>query len=85
LSKYVHKFKFDVLERAGWTAIEAGLGYISVDALDIDKKYTFIAATILAVLKALVAKRIGNPKTASTLPQEKDPATPQVPKDEGGA
>jgi hypothetical protein len=79
------RFRWDVIERTLWTGAEAAVGYISVDALDIDKKYTFIAAAILALLKSLIAQHVGNPKTASTLPEQKDPATPVVVQHEGGA
>ena len=58
----------DLLERVFWTAIQAGLGVISVEQFDIPKIWVVPIAFGLAILKGIVAKNIGNPDSASTVP-----------------
>jgi hypothetical protein len=61
-------FIVDMLERVLWTAIQAGLGVISVEQLDIPKIWIPVIAVGLSFIKAFVAKQIGNPDSASTAP-----------------
>lgn len=62
------KFYRDALERVIWTAVQAGLGVVSVELLNIDPVYGVVVAAVLATLKALVARQLGVQGTASTAP-----------------
>jgi hypothetical protein len=61
-------FKVDLLERVLWTAVQAALGVISVEALGVSVVYAPIVASALSVAKGYVARRLGNPQSAATLP-----------------
>lgn len=68
-------FRRDALERVGATVVQAGLSVISVETIeevvDLNPSVKAILlpaiAGLLAVLKAKVAKRVGNPDDASLL------------------
>lgn len=69
-------FRLDLLERALWTALQAVAGAL-LDLMmsgDITLRAAGYAAGI-AVLKALVATRIGDPHSAATLPSPPDHAS----------
>lgn len=57
-----------LLERTGWTIIQVALAAIPVAGIGIPAVLLPIAATVLATLKGLVAKHIGSPSNAATLP-----------------
>jgi hypothetical protein len=61
-------FFVDLLERVFWTAVQAGLGVISVEQFDLPDIYIVVIAFGLSVVKGFVAKQIGNPDSASTAP-----------------
>lgn len=61
-----------LLERVLWTAAQAGLGLITVEALDVPTGYAAIAAAVIATIKGFVAKRVGNKDTWATLPASLD-------------
>ena len=58
----------DLTERVFWTAVQAGLGLVTVEALGVPVAYAAVVATVLAVVKGLVARKLGDPDSASTLP-----------------
>ena len=66
------KTRWDILERVFWTAVQAGLGIVVVEQLDIPVAYAPIAAVVLAAIKAAVATRVGVQGSASTLPADLD-------------
>lgn len=61
-----------LLERVGWTAAQAGLGLVTVEVLDIPAAWAPIVATALAVVKGIVAKKVGNKDTYALLPASLD-------------
>lgn len=58
----------DVLERTAWTAAEAGLAYGITEVSSVKASWAIPIAAALAYVKGLVAKHIGNPDSASTVP-----------------
>lgn len=62
------KFRLDLIERVIWTAIQAGLALVTVEALDIPQAYAVIVAAVLATVKGFVARKVGDPTSAATLP-----------------
>ena len=58
----------DAAERIIWTAVQAGLGVALVLIADLDLAWTPVVATVLAAVKAAVARRVGDSHSASTLP-----------------
>lgn len=62
----IPRYYRDLLERVGWTAAQAGLGLVTVDALHIPVAYAAVVATLLAVAKGFVARHVGNGDSAST-------------------
>ncbi|MFJ5101381.1 hypothetical protein [Streptomyces sp. NPDC088554] len=71
-----NKLPYDILERSGWTGVEAALGVLITDLADISLWWAAPAALGLASAKSWVAGRIGRRGTGSTLPETHDPATP---------
>lgn len=61
-------FKWRLLERVLWTAVQAGLGLVTVEAFDLPAVYVPIVAAVLSVVKGYVAKRVGDPNDPATLP-----------------
>lgn len=61
-------FYLKLAERVFWTAVQAGLGIVTVEALDVPVAYAGVIAAVLAVVKGFVARRVGNPNEPSTLP-----------------
>lgn len=70
----VRRFPWDALERIAWTALEGTVGLAVAAIADVGAWWALPIAVGLAALKALIAKQIGQPGTASTLPASKDPA-----------
>ena len=63
----------DMLERASWTAAQAFLAVYTVTDVSTAKAGLVAAAgAALAVLKGVVASRVGEPGTAATLPAVKE-------------
>lgn len=62
------KFRLDLIERVIWTAIQAGLALVTVEAFDLPQVYIPILGAALATLKGVVARKVGDPTSAATLP-----------------
>lgn len=62
------KWVADTAERVGWTFLQGGLGLLSVETFDLPVEYAALIAAGLALVKAAVARKVGNPDSASTLP-----------------
>lgn len=60
------RYLTDLFERVAWTAIQAGLGLVTVESLHVSTAYAALVAAALAVVKGAVARRIGNADSAST-------------------
>jgi hypothetical protein len=60
------KFYRDLGERVFWTAAQAGLAVVSVQALGIPVAYVPLVALVLSAAKGYVARKVGNPDSAST-------------------
>lgn len=59
------KYFKDALERVLWTAVAAGLSALGVYVADLPSEWIPVGTVILTTLKVLVAKKVGNPDTAS--------------------
>lgn len=59
-------FYRDACERVLWTAVQAGIGVAATAAAHVPVEYAAVVAVALAVVKATVARHIGDPETAST-------------------
>lgn len=79
------RYTMDVLERVVWTFIQAfaatyaasGLDVGGVNDMDVKQKLAIAAlAGAAALIKCLVAKSVGSPNTAATLPVEDDTSRP---------
>lgn len=69
-------FYLDMLERAVWTGIQAGLAVVIETGIDDFSGWAYVRnAAILAVIKALVVNKLPwtASNSASTLPEEVDP------------
>lgn len=55
----------DLAARAGWTALQAALGLVTVEALDIPVAWAPIIAVALSSLKSFVATKVGNRDTVT--------------------
>jgi hypothetical protein len=62
------RFVKDLVERVGWTALQAGVAVITVDSLGLPVAWAAPAAAVLAFIKALVARHVGRSDSASTFP-----------------
>lgn len=63
-----HSFHIRLAERVLWTAVQAGLGVLTVTSLNVPVAYAAVVASVLAVVKGYVARRVGNPQDPATLP-----------------
>lgn len=63
-------FTRDWLERVGWTVAEAALAVVAVEVAELEGVYVPVIAAGLAALKGLVARQMGDPDSAATLPAE---------------
>lgn len=61
-------FRIKLAERVVWTAVQAGLGLITVEMFDLPAVYAPLVATGLAWLKGVVASKVGDPNEPATLP-----------------
>lgn len=69
------KFSTDAIERTAWTAAQAGLAAVTVEQLGLPLWAAAPVGAALAALKALVARKVGDPDSASTL---REPAMPPL-------
>jgi hypothetical protein len=51
--------------RAAWTALQAALAVVSVEALGIPLAWAPIVATVLSAVKSFVATKVGDPDTVT--------------------
>lgn len=65
----------DLLERAGWTLLQALAGFLVAYQTD-NTSLGLITAAVGSVLKGLVAQQFGN-GTAATLPASDEPTLPE--------
>lgn len=82
--KEIEMFKekvLDLLERSGWTFVQAFLatllvtGVLDTTAFDLDAWKIALAAAAIAAIKAVIAQQFGT-GTAATLPAETEPVYP---------
>ena len=59
------KFVKDYLERLAWTVAYAVIGFAIVSSQDLDPQYFAGITVVLMAAKGMVAKKIGDPDTAS--------------------
>jgi len=62
------KYLKDLIERTVWTAAQAGLAVLAVNAADWENEWAIAIAAGLAVLKGIVARQVGDSNSASTVP-----------------
>jgi hypothetical protein len=55
----------DLASRAAWTAAQAVLSVITVEALGIPLVWAPIVATVLSAFKSFVATKVGDPDTVT--------------------
>ena len=55
----------DLATRAAWTAVQAGLGVITVEALDVPVAWAVPLAWALSSIKSYVATKVGDPNTVT--------------------
>lgn len=55
----------DAVERTVWTALQAALATVTVESLGLPAWAVAPVAALLAAVKAVVARRVGDPRTAS--------------------
>lgn len=67
------RFWLDLAERVGWTAAQVVLGGITVEVFDLPSWAVAPVAVAIAAAKGLVARHVGDPDSASTLPSEPEP------------
>lgn len=60
------RYLVDLAERVAWTAVQAGLGLVTVESLHVSTAYAALVAAALAVVKGVVARHVGNGDSAST-------------------
>lgn len=70
------RFPWDALERILWTGAESAVALGAVWLAEVDTWWALPIGVAVATLKTLIAKRLGQSGTASTLPASKDPAAP---------
>lgn len=59
------RFLVDLAERVAATAAEAGLGYAITAVAGLDPLYALPLTTLLAGLKGAIARKVGDPASAS--------------------
>lgn len=60
------RYLTDLMERVAWTAVQAGLGLVTVESLHVPTAYAALVAAALAIVKGVVARHVGNEHSAST-------------------
>ena len=68
------KVRADILERVLWTALQAGLGVVTVEAFNLPQAWIPVVAFVLAAAKSAVATQLGVKGSAATLPTSLDSA-----------
>lgn len=63
-------FKRDAIERLISTALILGIPLITIESLHLPTALIAPAALILQVLKLMIAKQVGDPNSASLLPDK---------------
>ena len=63
----ISKYQSDLLERVFWTAAQAAVAVFAIHAASIDPLWAVPVASTLAVVKGLIAKRIGENNAALPL------------------
>lgn len=58
------KYK-SLASRAAWTAVQAVLAVVTVEALDVPYVWAPIVATVLSAVKSFVATKVGDPNTVT--------------------
>jgi hypothetical protein len=76
MNNFLTKTRADMLERIFWTAVQAGLGVVTVEALDLPKAWIPIVAIALSAVKTAVATQIGVKGSAAMLPESLDSSAP---------
>lgn len=61
------KWLKDVLERTAWTAAQAALAFGITQVSGMKEAWAIPIAAVLAYLKGVAAKHVGNPDSASTV------------------
>lgn len=71
----MHIFTLDAIERIIWTAIQAAAGAFIDIAASGELTWRAVGyATLIALAKVIVAKGVGDPDSAATLPSPPDHA-----------
>jgi putative flippase GtrA len=55
----------DLASRAAWTAVQAVLSVVTVEALGLPLVWAPIVATVLSAIKSFVATKVGDPDTVT--------------------
>lgn len=55
----------DLASRAAWTAAQAVLSVVTVEALGVPLVWAPILATVLSAVKSFVASKVGDPDTVT--------------------
>lgn len=66
-TRFTSKWVRDVAERVAWTAAQGALGVVTVEAFDLPVAWVPVVAALLAYAKGVVARRVGDPNSASTV------------------
>ena len=61
------RYAVDLAERVGWTAAEAAVGVIAVEAANWPTWLALPVATGVAIVKGFLARKLGRPDSASTV------------------
>jgi hypothetical protein len=56
----------DLAARAGWTALQAALGLVTVEALDLPVEWAIPVAAVLSAIKSKVAQKVGRDPSTNT-------------------
>jgi Putative lactococcus lactis phage r1t holin len=80
------RYVLDLIERVGWTFLETfgavlvASGFFTIDGVTdlaiVEKAAIAGIASVLAVIKGLVAKGVGSPNTAALLPAQAETPDP---------
>lgn len=63
-----NEFYVKLAERVFWTAAQAGLAVVITALTGISAAWVAPVATLLAVVKGFVARKVGDPQSPATLP-----------------
>lgn len=62
------KIALDIAERVIWTTAQVLVAYAITNQAQIPGQYVVIIAPVLAVLKGIIAQRVGDPNSAAIFP-----------------